>query len=209
MDKVKIIVYDPDFLISSQIDEMELNLFDFFVVNSKLSGQELINLIDIKEISIFVSNIDYSISESIQLIKFIKESIPGFSIILVTSHTCIKICNFLKDSKVEAILKSPLIKLDFNYAIHSILKGKKYFFFDNFDKTQNSKKNLNLISELTKREIEVLRLIALGNTNTDVAKILFISHRTVDTHRTNIMRKIKTKNVVELIHFALINKIIH
>lgn len=60
----------------------------------------------------------------------------------------------------------------------------------------------NEIPVLTRREKEVLELIAAGNTNQEIADKLFISYSTVDTHRTNLLLKFKAKNVAVLINFA-------
>ena len=62
-----------------------------------------------------------------------------------------------------------------------------------------------LLAELTARELEVIKYISQGLTNQQIAKELFISPRTVDTHRTNIMRKIDVHNVASLIRFAFQN----
>jgi DNA-binding NarL/FixJ family response regulator len=56
---------------------------------------------------------------------------------------------------------------------------------------------------LTAREIEVLRLSALGHSNADIANQLFLSQRTVETHRSNIMKKLDLHTQTELIHYAI------
>ena len=61
---------------------------------------------------------------------------------------------------------------------------------------------------LTKREVDVLKCVSHGMTNKQIGMKLHISHRTVDTHRTNIMRKLNVHNVVLLIKHAVDKKII-
>jgi two-component system response regulator NreC len=61
----------------------------------------------------------------------------------------------------------------------------------------------SIVEELTNREIEILKLIAEGYSNTEIGQMLYISPRTVDTHRTNIMRKLNVKNIAGLIKYAL------
>lgn len=56
---------------------------------------------------------------------------------------------------------------------------------------------------LTKREIEILRLIGNGYSNTQIGKLLEISHRTVDTHRTNIRNKLQVNSLAGMIKYAL------
>jgi two-component system response regulator NreC len=57
--------------------------------------------------------------------------------------------------------------------------------------------------DLTEREVEVLRLIALGHTNTEIAQQLFLSTRTVETHRAHIQRKLRRTSRAELVRYAL------
>ena len=62
--------------------------------------------------------------------------------------------------------------------------------------------------DLTEREVEVLRLIALGHTNTEIAQHLFLSTRTVETHRAHIQQKIRRTTRAELVHYALEHKLV-
>ncbi|MEX0988335.1 MAG: LuxR C-terminal-related transcriptional regulator [Bacteroidales bacterium] len=75
---------------------------------------------------------------------------------------------------------------------------------------QGNKKNIRAIGEvpLTSRELEIMKLIAEGNSNQDIATKLFISVRTVETHRRNLMQKIHSKSVIDLVHYAVQNGII-
>ena len=65
-----------------------------------------------------------------------------------------------------------------------------------------------LPNELTKREYEILALVATGKTNREVAEALFISIKTVETHKTHILEKLGLKNTPELVKYAIKNKII-
>ncbi len=62
---------------------------------------------------------------------------------------------------------------------------------------------------LSERELEVLRLVALGHTNTEIAKQMFISPRTVETHRANLQRKLGVSGRPELVRYALERGVIH
>ena len=65
-----------------------------------------------------------------------------------------------------------------------------------------------MVESLTEREIEILKLISEGLSNKEIGDQLFISHRTVDTHRTNLMKKHNVHNIAGLIRFALKNKLV-
>jgi DNA-binding NarL/FixJ family response regulator len=62
--------------------------------------------------------------------------------------------------------------------------------------------------QLSEREREVLRLLALGHTNQEIAKMLFISVRTAETHRAHIMQKLRLSSRAELVRYALENGLI-
>ena len=70
-----------------------------------------------------------------------------------------------------------------------------------FDETISSLDNKKAL--LTDREIEIIKLIVEGLSNKDIAEKLFISPRTVDTHRTNLMKKLDVNNVAGLVRYAI------
>ena len=72
----------------------------------------------------------------------------------------------------------------------------------------STKKPQGRLDLLTEREQEVLRLLALGHTNAEVGQKLHLSRRTVETHRSNIMKKLGLQNRAELVRFALENGLV-
>ena len=62
--------------------------------------------------------------------------------------------------------------------------------------------------DLSEREVEVLRLIALGHTNSEIAEQLFLSTRTVETHRAHIQQKIRRTSRAELVRYALDHQLV-
>jgi len=76
----------------------------------------------------------------------------------------------------------------------------------------NSQNNLSSLKQpvenLTDREEEVLKLIAEGFSNKEIGNKLFISHRTVDSHRTNLMKKLNANNIAGLISYAIKNGLV-
>lgn len=72
----------------------------------------------------------------------------------------------------------------------------------------DSNEDKEIVESLTEREIEILKLISEGLSNKEIGDQLFISHRTVDTHRTNLMKKLNVHNIAGLIRFALKNKLV-
>lgn len=94
---------------------------------------------------------------------------------------------------------------ELEFAIDSILQGNTYLsptitsFLINGDKGDPS----TSLSVLTKREVEILKYLADGKPNREIGKILHISSRTVDTHRSNILKKLKVRTNAELVKLAI------
>ena len=109
-------------------------------------------------------------------------------------------CYFLKN-----IGKQELIK-----ALEKIADGGIYFSEEVVTELQqtNQRKKINEEVHLTGREIEITRLIEKEYSNKQIAEALFISERTVETHRKNIFRKTNTNSVIGLIKYAYAHKLI-
>jgi two-component system nitrate/nitrite response regulator NarL len=88
-------------------------------------------------------------------------------------------------------------------AMHTVMEGKPYWSAEvGLQLFQKAKDNDFVECALTDREVEVLRLIVKEHTNKEIAKNLFISERTVEVHRKNLMRKVSATNTVGLIKYA-------
>ena len=103
-------------------------------------------------------------------------------------------------------------KKDFIDCIDKVIAGKQFFsseitrslaLVNQHQQKFTQDNTLILLALLTSREKEILKLISNGNTNPEIAKLLFISPRTVDTHRKNILKKLEVKNTAGLVRFAL------
>ena len=102
-------------------------------------------------------------------------------------------------------------------AIRAVYSGDRYFteaitklVFEDFyvhEKLKNPE-NTRLPNDLTKREHEVLGLVAMGKGNKEIAESLFISVKTVETHKGNILEKLGLRNSAELIKYAIKNNIV-
>ena len=91
-------------------------------------------------------------------------------------------------------------------ALHAVMKGQKYLCMDVVDVVANNiDRNPIEVPNLGRREREVLRLLAEGDTSPVIAKRLFISPSTVDVHRRNIMRKLDLHGIAELTKYAVRN----
>jgi DNA-binding NarL/FixJ family response regulator len=116
----------------------------------------------------------------------------------------------LIDIGVDGYLLKNCSKEELINAIKQVSEGGQYFSSGVTHSllSPDEKSNKEIVENLTKREIEILQHIANGLTNKEIGEELFISYRTVDTHRTNLMKKLNLRNIAGLISFAIKNRIV-
>jgi DNA-binding NarL/FixJ family response regulator len=152
----------------------------------------------------------------IEAARWIKEIQDRIKVIVVTMEVSKDYVSAAIKSGVDGYLPKDIGREVLLDAIRTVHKGKQYFndaikklIFEDFyavEKLKNPKKSLP--NQLTKREMEVLGLVAAGKSNKDIAEALFISVKTVETHKTHVLIKLGLNNNAELVRYAVKNKII-
>ena len=143
-----------------------------------------------------------------EVMKLVKKSHKNLRVIMLSMHNDIAyISKSIKLGAYAYLLKNVSEKILID-TINEVINGQKVF-----DKTQmdNALSVIVLEGEITKpskREQEVLALVAEGHTTKEIANRLFVSVRTIETHRNNLMRKFQVQNTAELISKALKIKMI-
>jgi DNA-binding NarL/FixJ family response regulator len=152
----------------------------------------------------------------IEATRWIKESDPTIKIILVTKEISKEYVSAGIKSGVDGYLPKDVTKETVIEAVRTVHTGNKFFndaimklVFEDFYSHEKLKPTTKkLPNDLTNREYEVLCWAASGKTNKEVAEGLFISVKTVETHKTKILEKLGLKNTSELVKYAIANKII-
>ena len=124
--------------------------------------------------------------------------------------------NKMIDAGVSGYLLKSVGKEELYRAIKQVSDGKQYLSADialsiakpEYKDILSKQNTITPITPLSAREIEILKFIAQGLSNTEISKKLFISSRTVDNHRTNIMKKLDVHNIAGIIRYAIQNNII-
>lgn len=145
----------------------------------------------------------------VELCALMKEKYPGIFILgLSTSNQGLYIKKMMENGASGYVLKnSPREEL--LEAIHAVCDGCIYFSGEVGEALQQYQQSSQVdLPVISRREKEVLDLIAEGYTNPEIAEKLFISHFTVDSHRKNLITKLKVKNTAMLIRFAVQHKLI-
>lgn len=144
----------------------------------------------------------------VELCKIIKRKFPHVMVLALSTFNQGTYIRKMMESGASGYLLKNAGKKEIVEAIHEVIKGKTYFSFDAGVAMRSEKEHQNAIPPLTKREKEVLALIAEGLTNIEIAGRLFISVDTVDSHRKNLHLKLNVKNTAMLIRFAVENNLL-
>ncbi|HTF16752.1 MAG TPA: response regulator transcription factor [Chryseolinea sp.] len=214
--KIKVLLVDDHQIIRDGIKYMLGNTPDMEVSGSVSSGEDSINEVRENRPDLILMDIIMEGMTGIEATRWIKGFDPTIKVILLTKEIRKEYISAGIKSGVDGYLPKDVDENTLVEALRTVHKGNRYFndavmklvFEDFFTQEKLKSSNIKLPDDLTKREYEVLGLVAGGNTNKELADMLFISIKTVETHKTHIMEKLGLKNSAELIKYAIKNKII-
>ena len=218
LPKIKLALVDDHTLMRNALSIMLREVNDFEIVGSFSSGEELLNNFRDLNIDVVIMDIVMNGMSGIETTRWLKERNSNSKVILLSGEITKEFVTSGIQSGVDGYLPKDVEKVILVAAIRAVYGGDKYFndaikslVFEDFYKKEKSittvRKQLNNIN-LTKREAEVFTLIATGKTNHEVGNELFISIKTVDTHKSHILDKLGLKNMTELVRYAIKNKLI-
>jgi DNA-binding NarL/FixJ family response regulator len=216
MKKTRIIIADDHSVVRSGLRLLLQSSPDFTVVAEAEDGEEAVALVDRHKPDVVVMDISMPKLNGIEATGIMKQNNPELKIIILTVHEDEEyVYQMLRAGASGYVLKSAGKKEIFA-AIESSLSGERFFSpgiskliiegFIKRDKEQlQAQEQLQMHSkqQLTKREIEVLQYIAQGFTNRKIAEALFLSIRTINTHRTNLMQKLDIHDTARLVRYAI------
>lgn len=207
MESIRLLIADDHIIIRNGLKLMLNKNPKFKIVAEVSSGQEAINYIDnnSNDIDVILMDIDMPGVNGIEATKIITSKYSNIKILVLSMHDEeVYITSMIEAGATGYILKQADIH-EITQAIESTALGKKFYSHDVSITIINSlhKKSQDKGNELSVREMEILSLIAAGLTNKEVGEKLFISARTVESHRRNILDKLDFKNTAEMIRYAV------
>lgn len=201
--KINIAIVDDHPIV---IEGLKMMLHDqsiFNVVETFTSGLEIINFVKSNEVDIILLDITLPDSNGIELCKKIKMVSPTTSVIMFSNRSERSIImQCIQNGASGYLLKNTSID-ELIDCIKGALSGNIVFCNETKEIISKPSQNEFIIPRLTKREKEILKLVAKGKTSAVIAEELFLSPLTVDTHRKNLLQKFQAKNSTELITLAL------
>ncbi|HSF19154.1 MAG TPA: response regulator transcription factor [Vicinamibacteria bacterium] len=187
---------------------------DWNVCGEAVTGREAVS--KAKELNPDVVILDVSMPElnGVEATREIVQSCPKTEVLILTVHDSDSLIREVLDAGARGYILKSDATTKLVAAVESLLVRKPYFtshvhqivlegYLDGVKPLKGEP-----LRRLTSRETQILQLLAEGRSNKEIANILDISVKTVETHRTNIMRKLGVHSVVELVRYAIKNEII-
>ena len=165
-------------------------------VETFTSANALLHRIQACAFDVFIVDVELPDLDVSSLINGIRKQQPEAKILISTIHDEMWVVSRLVEEKVDGVMYKTNQLEQLQEALIAVLNGQQYY----CRKFRRSMDRLQLQNEvLTKREIEVVRAIARGLSTKEIARQLFISENTVETHRQNIFEKLDVRNMAGLI----------
>jgi two-component system response regulator NreC len=210
MKQIRLLIVDDHQIILDGLASLFDGIKDIRVVQTATNGREAIDILKILTVDVVLMDIDMPVMNGLDTAKELKKLQTPPKIIILSMHSEAGMVKNLIELGVNGYLIKNSGKTEMISAIRKVYAGEKVFAPDVtlslLGKANSKQKETNI--ELTDREIEILKLVVDGYSNKEIGEKLFISHRTVDTHRTNMMKKVDVKNVAGLISFAIRSKLV-
>ncbi|WP_420580146.1 response regulator [Reichenbachiella sp.] len=181
---------------------------DCELVGSAVTMQEALDQILAIEVDLLISDYNLPDGDGLTLLHRLKKVKPDMKVIMLSMHDEAHLVKEILKEGVDGYVLKRDSHTDLTQAISAVAQGKKYMSDEINQMLINHLHQPDDIKLLTDREREVLKLIAQEYSNKMIAEALFISERTVETHRKNIFRKTQTSSLVGLIKFAYANNLI-
>lgn len=217
MDKMKIILVDDHQIVRDGIKSLLSDSPSIEIIGEAQTAYEFFNLIKNQIPDIVLLDISLPTMSGIEVSKILSSDYPKVKKLILSMYTSEDfIFNALK-AGINGYLPKNTTRGELLRAIHEIYNGDEYFsksisdtILKSYVKSAKYGNNVSddKLGNLTKREQEILLYVVEGMNNPSIAEKLSISIRTVETHKTSIMRKLDLNSTVDLVKFAIKNNII-
>ncbi len=214
---IKILLVDDHRLVQDGIASILGQTEGISICGKCASGEEAVGLVRSLSPHVVLMDIVMKGMTGIEATRWIKDMDSAVKVILISTEVKKEFVSAGIKSGIDGYIPKDVTKDILVEAIHKVFNGERYFtdaitklIFEDFYLTEKGgkKRDRKTTNELTERENEILELVAQGIGNKEISERLFISVRTVETHKTHILDKLGLKNATELIKYAIKHNII-
>jgi DNA-binding NarL/FixJ family response regulator len=200
---IKIVIADDHSIIRDGLKAMLEKNNHFTIVAEAADGSELLNILQKTACDVVCTDISMPNMDGVEATRLIAKNFPKVKVMCLSMHEEAGYIKKMMEAGAVGYVFKDSPKEELEAAIEAVHSGKKYFNQKLFDILLNMESGGKEVSVLSSREKEILKLIAEEYTNAEIAEKLFLSVRTVDTHRQNLIQKLNVKNTAGLVKYAI------
>lgn len=208
---IKLMIVDDHRMFMDGIKSLLRREKQFEFIAEATSGEEALDLLKNYTPDILITDINMPGMSGKELIENVKVLNPEIKILVLSMHNEAEVISEIMMLEAEGYILKNTGKQELTSALHKIADGGTFYsdevLLSLMRKVKKEARQDKEVVQLSEREIEIVKLIVQELSNEEIAEKLFISKRTVETHRKNINQKTNVKTVVGLIKFAIRNGI--
>jgi two-component system nitrate/nitrite response regulator NarL len=206
--KISLFIVDDHQMLIDGIKALLQNETEFEIVGEALRSGEALDKLKKQKVDIVISDINMPEMSGIDLARNLRLTHPEQKILALSMFGEKTTIVDMMDAGVSGYILKNTGKQELVTALKTIASGKTFFSQEVSEELKKTDETIDKRYLLTAREREIVKHIAKGMSHTEIGEKLFISPRTVDTHRTNLMKKLEVNSIAELIKLAIQLKLI-
>lgn len=206
--KLKILLVDDHTILLDGLKNILLKSGLAASIETATDGVVALEKLKMSKADLVITDLNMPNMDGLEFIKEVRSNFPPTKIIVLSLHDEPHYIRNVMKHRVQGYILKNESSTELVLAVERVLDGKT-FMSDKINSVLVEQMNKPTAEKLlTDRELQIIKLIAQEFSNKQIANKLFISERTVETHRKNIFRKTETHNLVGLIKFAYSNNLI-
>lgn len=219
MKPIRVLIVDDHYLVRAGIRSLVEEMAEFEVVGEASNGEEALKMIKPHHPDMVIMDISMEGMNGIEAAESISKEFPGIKTVILSMYKDEDYVVQALEAGAKAYLLKDVVISELELALRAVMRGESYL-SPGVSKTLISDylRRLRLKEQeppspanegeaiaLTPRQTEILKLIAEGKSNKEIARVLQISLKTVDNHRTQLMSRLDIHDVAGLVRYAIAN----
>ena len=204
---IRVYIIDDHQMIIEGIHSLLLDEQNIEWMGSSKTPDDLMTFLVKRQPDVLLMDINLPQRSGLELCREVKEKYPAINIIGLSTSNQPSVIRKMQENGASGYLLKDASKSEILEALQQVNKGKEYVSFSVAEALKKKGSNTSLPA-LTRREKEILELIAEGLTNRKIAAKLFLDRTTINTHRKNMLTKFNVKNTAALIKIVVTNHLI-
>ena len=206
---IRVFIVDDHPVVVAGLTALLRQLGGIRVAGSAANAFQTIPFLKENPVDLVLLDINLPDVNGIELCRRIKKEFPGMKVLALSTFSDRSYISRMIDSGASGYLIKSASREEISTAVHTAMAGRLYLSLEMERVLQPAAPaEAGTVPRLTRREQEVLELIAGGLTNHQIAEKLFISPLTVDSHRKNLLTKLGVKNTAALVRLAVLRKLV-